>query len=86
MMRAAARLAPILFLLATTGVAFAEEPRGCDKLAWNLDKERQLLTAPDKKVAEGTLTRDLGAALTIKLAPLKDAKLVMPPERAPKKS
>ena len=60
MMRAATRLAALIVLLAASGVAHADEPRGCDKLAWNLDHERQLLIAPDKKVAEGPLTRDLG--------------------------
>ena len=66
--------------------AFAEEPVGCDKFTWPLDKERALLTSADTiTVASGMkLALPLPVAVTIDLLPFADAKLPMPPERAPK--
>ena len=66
--------------------AFAEEPVGCDKFTWPLDKERALLTSADTIiVASGMkLALPLPVAVTIDLLPFADAKLPMAPERAPK--
>jgi hypothetical protein len=68
--------------------AFAEEPVGCDKFTWPLDKERALLTSADTiTVASGMkLALPLPVAVTIDLVQLADAKLPMAPERAPKKA
>jgi hypothetical protein len=64
--------------------ALAQEPVGCDKFKWPLDKERALLTSADvKKVASGA-DASASSAVELALAPLADARLPMPPERAPK--
>jgi hypothetical protein len=66
--------------------ALAEEPVGCDKFAWPLDKERALLTSANTvTVASGMkLALPLPVAVTIDLSPFADAKLPMAPERAPR--
>ena len=68
--------------------AFAEEPVGCDKFTWPLDKERALLTSANTvTVASGMkLALPLPVAVTVDLAPFADAKLPMAPERAPKQA
>jgi hypothetical protein len=75
-----------LTLLATGPAAAAEEPSGCDKFKWNIDHERAALTAPDRvKLASGTELAALpSSGMTLALAALEDAKLPVPPERAPK--
>jgi hypothetical protein len=81
--------APFLLALMLLGAApawAAEEPSGCDKFKWNIDRERAALTAPDRvKLASGT---ELGAlpstGITLALAAPAEAKLPTPPERAPK--
>ena len=49
--------APLLIALTLLAVApalAAEEPSGCDKFKWNIDRERAALTAPDRiKLASG---------------------------------
>ena len=43
-----------LVLLGTAPAWAAEEPSGCDKFKWNIDRERAALTAPDRvKLASG---------------------------------
>ena len=43
-----------LVLLGTAPALAAEEPSGCDKFKWNIDRERAALTAPDRiKLASG---------------------------------
>ena len=66
--------------------ALAQEPVGCDKFRWSLDKERATLTGTDlPKVASGSeVTWPLPFATMVALVPLVDAKLPMPPERSPK--
>jgi hypothetical protein len=79
-----------LVLLATalgTASAFAaEEPSGCDKFKWDITRARAALTAPDRaKVASGNEFTALPASgFTLGLVTPADAKLPMPPERAPK--
>lgn len=80
-----------LFALAVTLLvtpAFAQEPVGCDKFKWNVDKERALLHSPDAaKVASGAeLDKPLGGAIRLALVPFADAKLPMNPERMPKQA
>jgi hypothetical protein len=75
-----------LVLLAANPANAAEEPSGCDKFKWNIDRERAALTAPDRvKLASGN---DLAAlpstGMTVALNPAAEAKLPTPPERAPK--
>jgi hypothetical protein len=75
-----------LILLAAGPARAAEEPSGCDKFKWNIDRERAALTAPDRvKLASGA---ELGAVpstgMTLALSPPGEAKLPAPPERAPK--
>ena len=43
--------APLLIALVWLGTApawAAEEPSGCDKFKWNIERERAALTAPDR--------------------------------------
>ena len=81
-----APLAIILTLLAAAPAFAAEEPSGCDKFKWNIDHARAALTAPDRaKLNSGSELAILPAsAVTISLIAPADAKLPMPPERAPK--
>ena len=75
-----------LTLLAAAPAFAAEEPSGCDKFKWNIDRARALLTAPDRaKLGPGSELAALPAtAVTIALVAPADAKLPTPPERAPK--
>lgn len=75
-----------LVLLATVPARAAEEPSGCDKFKWNIDRERAALTSPDpvKLVSAGELAALPSAGMTLALSAPADAKLPMPPERAPK--
>ena len=66
--------------------ALAQEPVGCDKFRWSLDKERATLTGTDlPKVAPGSEVKwPLPFATMVALVPLIDAKLPIAPERSPK--
>jgi hypothetical protein len=75
-----------LVLLGTRAAFAAEEPSGCDKFKWNIDRERAALTAPDRiKLASGG---DLAAlpsnGIMISLRAPSEAQLPSPPERAPR--
>jgi len=83
-MRGIALIALVLF---GTAPAFAaEEPSGCDKFKWPIDRERAALTAPDRaKLASGSEQAALPATgISLALVAPADAKLPTPPERAPK--
>jgi hypothetical protein len=71
---------------AMAGSALAQEPVGCDKFKWPLDKERATLNGTDlPKIASGaSVTFPLPFATIVALLPFADAKLPAPPERAPK--
>ena len=75
-----------LVLLAATPANAAEEPSGCDKFKWNIDRERAALTAPDrvKLASGGELAALPSTGMTLGLSRLAEAKLPSPPERAPK--
>jgi hypothetical protein len=80
---------PIPIALAACSIAsacLAQEPVGCDKFKWPLDKERATLNGTDlPKLATGARASwPLPFATTLTLVPFADAKLPMPPERAPK--
>jgi len=81
--------APLLIALVLLGTApawAAEEPSGCDKFKWPVDRERAALTAPDrvKLVSGGELAAVPSTGITLALRAPADAKLPIPPERAPK--
>jgi hypothetical protein len=79
-------LAVAVLLVALATPALADEPRGCDKFKWPLETERAALTSHEKLApqAGAELDRTSPVAIAVALAPLKDAKLAIAPERAPK--
>jgi hypothetical protein len=83
-MRAAVLIA--LTLLGTSAAWAAEEPSGCDKFKWAIERERAALTAPDRvKLAPGGEIAALpSTGMTLALRAPDEAKLPTPPERAPK--
>jgi hypothetical protein len=77
-------LIALLLLLGASAYA-AEEPSGCDKFKWGIERERAALTAPDriKLVSGGELGALPSTGLTLGLRAPTEAKLPSPPERAP---
>jgi hypothetical protein len=75
-----------LTLLASTAACAAEEPSGCDKFKWPIERERAALTAADRvKLASGSEVAALpSSGMTLALLTLAEARLPTPPERAPK--
>ncbi len=82
----AVRLAFAILAAVIVTPAVAQEPVGCDKFKWPLDKERATLNGTDlPKLASGDrVTWPLPFATSVALVSLAAAKLPMPPERAPK--
>src|ERR1700693_2350602 len=79
---------PLLFalvLLGTVPAWAAEEPSGCDKFKWPIERERAALTAPDRpRIASGAnLNPALPVAAVISLRPSAEANLPTTPERKP---
>jgi hypothetical protein len=76
----------VIAACAAAAPAFAQEPVGCDKFKWPLDKERATLNGTDlpKVVSGGRVTFPIPFATIVALVPFADAKLPAPPERAPK--
>jgi hypothetical protein len=64
----------------------ADEPSGCDKFKWNIDRERAALTAPDrvKLVSGSEIAAWPSTGMTLALTTPTEARLPTPPERAPK--
>ena len=75
-----------LLLLCAAPAWAAEEPSGCDKFKWPIERERAALTAPDriKLVSGGELTALPATGITLALRAPGEAKLPSSPERAPK--
>src|SRR3974390_3157036 len=75
-----------LFFVLAGPARSAEEPSGCDKFKWPIERERAALTSPDRtKLTSGTeLAAIPASAITLALLPPADAGLPTPPERAPK--
>jgi hypothetical protein len=75
-----------LAICSIASAALAQEPIGCDKFKWPLDKERATLNGTDlpKVVSGDRAAWPLPWASTVALVPFADAKLPMAPERAPK--
>ena len=76
----------VLVACAIAGPVFADEPVGCDKFKWPLDKERATLTGTDlPKLTSGDHAAwPVPFAATVALVPFAGAKLPTAPERAPK--
>lgn len=74
-----------LLLLGAAPAFAAEEPSGCDKFKWPIERERAALTAPDRaRLASGAEQAALpSSATTLGLVAPQEAKLPTPPERAP---
>ena len=80
---------PLLIALVWLGTApawAAEEPSGCDKFKWNIERERAALTAPDRVtlVSGGDLAAMPSTGITLVLRTPSEARLPSPPERTPK--
>ena len=75
-----------LVLLGATPAWAADEPSGCDKFKWPIERERAALTAPDRArlASGGELAALPSTGITLALVAPADAKLPTPPERAPK--
>jgi hypothetical protein len=75
-----------LVLLGTAPVWAAEEPSGCDKFKWPIERERAALTAPNpiKLASGGELTALPSTGIMLGLHTPAEAKLPTPPERSPK--
>jgi hypothetical protein len=80
------KISLIVLALCIATSAFAQEPVGCDKFKWPLDKERATLAGSDlPKVDSGSrINWWLLFATIVALVPLAEAKLPMAPERTPK--
>jgi hypothetical protein len=81
--------APLLIafvLLGTVPAWAAEEPSGCDKFKWNIERERAALTAPDRTrlASGGELAAIPSTGIALDLRAPAEAKLPSPPERSPK--
>jgi hypothetical protein len=76
----------VAYVLAAMPAWAAEDPSGCDKFKWPIDRERAALTAPDRaKLASGAELSALpSTGATLALMTPADAKLPSQPERAPK--
>src|SRR5258705_737928 len=63
----------------------ADEPSGCDKFKWPIERERAALTAPERfRIASGAnLSPALPVAAVISLRPGAEANLPTTPERKP---
>lgn len=75
------------FVLLGTACAFAaDEPSGCDKFKWPIERERAALTAPDRVrlSSGGELAAPPATGIALALVPPADARLPTPPERTPK--
>jgi hypothetical protein len=79
------RAALVLLAFAFAGPALAQEGVGCDKFKWPIDRERAMLGSPSLATVSsgGSVTAAIPVAVTVALLPLAEAKLPMPPERAP---
>jgi hypothetical protein len=80
------RAALLITLLLLGAPAYAaEEPSGCDKFKWPIERERAALTAPDRlKIASGAgLNPALPVAAIVSLRPAAEANLPKTPERTP---
>ncbi len=73
-----------LFLLASSAFAIAQTKEGCDRLAWPLDKERQMLAAANLPIRLSGDTIEHLSETAFSLGLSSGAALAMPPERKPR--
>jgi hypothetical protein len=67
------------------GPAHADEPVGCDKFKWPIDKELTVMIGDTIAIPSGTnLPKARPVSVIVALKPFADAKLPTPPERTPK--
>jgi hypothetical protein len=70
-------------LALTSGIARADEPRGCDHFRWPIAQEQVALSGSQKpEIGLGGAIK-LYQAASVLLAPLAQARLQKPPERTP---
>jgi hypothetical protein len=74
----------VIVFAMTTGAALAQEPVGCDKFKWPVEKERALLTSAKPVAPGGDVAQPLAAGVKLPLVPIADSKLPMEPSRKPK--
>jgi hypothetical protein len=70
---------------AIAGPALSQEPVGCDKFKWPLDKERATMNGADlpKVVSGAAVPFPIPFAAIVALKPFADAKLPTPPTQPP---
>jgi hypothetical protein len=75
----------VLAACAIAGPCLAQEPVGCDKFKWPLDKERATLNGTDlpKLTSGDRVAWPIPFATSVALVSFADVKLPMAPERAP---
>jgi hypothetical protein len=73
-----------LTLVMIAAPALAQEPVGCDKFKWPVDRERALLAGAKPVAMGGEVSQPLAGALKLALLPLAEAKLPMEPSRKPR--
>lgn len=78
------RLILILLFAMMTGSALAQEPIGCDKFKWTVERERALLAVAVPVAPGSEIAQPLAHAVKLPLSPLAEAKLPMAPSRTPK--
>jgi hypothetical protein len=71
----------LIVALAMTAPALAQEPAGCDKFKWPIDKERALLASAAPAQNGAAVSQPLAAAFRLALAPTTEAALPKPPTR-----
>jgi len=75
----------MLAALGASSAALAQEPSGCDKFKWPIERERALLAAATANTEFGPELPGISATATrIKLKPFESATLPMTPERVPR--
>lgn len=76
-----------LVACAPASVGMADEPVGCDKFKWPIDKELIVMIGDTIAIPSGTkLPNALPVSVIVALKPFADVKLPAAPKRAPKSS
>jgi hypothetical protein len=78
------RIFLVLSALLIASPALAQEPVGCDKFKWSVERERALLANPSHIASGGELLQPLATAVTVTLVPIAEAKLPFTPSSPPK--
>jgi hypothetical protein len=77
------RTLAVLAVVVSAGAAWAQEPVGCDKFKWPLDRERALL-AVAAPLGDRAEVPPLAGAVKLTLLPLAEARLPAEPSRKPR--